>query len=57
MKIVIEMNNEEKKAMEFVGINEEKMKKILLTKIDNISVNKLKIFHQVELTVDVRKVK
>lgn len=57
MKIVIEMTNEEKKAMELVGVNEQKIQEILLEKIDNISVKKAKIFHQVELSVEVKNIK
>jgi len=57
MKVIIEMTNEEKKAMELVGVNEQKIQEILLEKIDNISVKKTKIFHQVELSVEVKNVK
>lgn len=57
MKVVIEMTNEEKKAMELVGVNEQKLQEILLEKIDNISVKKAKIFHQVELSVEVKNIK
>lgn len=57
MKVVIEMTNEEKKAMELVGVNEQKLQEILLEKIDSISVKKAKIFHQVELSVEVKNIK
>jgi len=57
MKIIVEMTDEEKKAMNLVGIDKQKMQEILLEKIDNISVKKTKIFHQVELSVEVKMVK
>lgn len=57
MKIIVEMTEEEKKAMNLVGIDEQKIQEILLEKIDNISVKKTKIFHQVELSVEVKMVK
>lgn len=57
MKIIVEMTDEEKKAINLVGIDEQKIQEILLEKIDNISVKKTKIFHQVELSVEVKMVK
>lgn len=57
MKIIVEMTDEEKKAMNLVGIDEQKIQEILLEKIDNISVKKTKIFHQVELSVEIKMVK
>lgn len=55
MKIVVEMTNEEKKLMSLVGMDEKKIENVLLEKIDNISIKKNKVFHQVELTVEVKK--
>lgn len=57
MKIIVEITDEEKKAMNLVSIDEQKIQEILLEKIDNISVKKTKIFHQVELSVEVKMVK
>ena len=54
MKIIVEMTDEEKKAMELVGFNPEKIQEVLLNKIDNISSKKTKVFHQVELSVEVK---